>query len=122
MQGARCNVARPRPNEEDAMTDTRRISPNRLSEGARKAVCGVAAAVATAATLGIAVLAPAVAAHTTPSLQALVQTKRLVLGPAEIALVPSRIEVIAIRAPHTDPAIPAGAPARGLIAAYQPPT
>ena len=79
--------------------------PTTKREGLRKAVCGVAAMAATAATLGLTVLAPVAAAPAPgePTVQALVDTRRLVLGPGEVAIVPSRIEVIAIRTPHTDP-------------------
>lgn len=72
-------------------------------DGLRRAVFGVGAMMATAATLGLTVLAPMAAAPDEPMVQALVNHKRLVLGPAEVAIVPSPIEVIATRTPHTDP-------------------
>lgn len=71
--------------------------------GLRRALFGVGAMVATAATLGLTVLAPVAVAPGEPMVQALVNHKRLVLGPAEVAIVPSPIEVIATRTPHTDP-------------------
>jgi hypothetical protein len=58
--------------------------------------------VATAATLGLTVLAPVAAAPGEPVV-ALVNYKRLVLGPAEVAIVSARVDVVAVRAPHTDP-------------------
>lgn len=85
------------------MKNTMSNYPNVSRDGARRALFGVAAAVATAATLGLTVLAPMASAPGEPMVQALVNHKRLVLGPAEVAIVPGRIEVIASRTPHTDP-------------------
>jgi hypothetical protein len=82
-------------------------------EGVRRVLFGAAAMVATAATLGLTVLAPVAAAPGEPVV-ALVNYKRLVLGPTDVAIVPSSVEVIAIRMPHTDPlAEPVAAARRG---------
>lgn len=89
--------------DEEAMENTMSNYTNSSQDRARRALFGVAAAVATAATLGLAVLAPLAAAPGEPMVQALINHKRLVLGPAEVAIVPSSIEVIATRTPHTDP-------------------
>lgn len=78
-------------------------SRNPGRDGLRRALFGVGAMVATVATLGLTVLAPAAAAPGEPMVHSLVNHKRLVLGPAEVAIVPSPIEVIATRTPHTDP-------------------
>ena len=87
------------------MKNTTLNFPIAKRDGLRKAVCGVAAMAATAATLGLTVLAPVTAAPAEPLVQALVDTRRLVLGqgPGEVAIVPGRIDVIAIRTPHSDP-------------------
>jgi ApbE superfamily uncharacterized protein (UPF0280 family) len=93
------------------MKNTTLHFPTAKRDGLRKAVCGVAAMAATAATLGLTVLAPVAAAPAEPMVQALVDTRRLVLGqgPGEVAIVPSRIDVIAIRTPHTNPVSAQGA-------------
>ena len=79
--------------------DTHGYSVSKGIPRLRKAICGVAAMAATAATLGLTVLAPVAAAPAEPMVQALVDTRRLVLGqgPGEVAIVPSRIDVVAIR-------------------------
>lgn len=92
------------------MKNTMSNYPNASRDGVRRALFGVAAMVATAATLGLTVLAPLAAAPDEPMVEALINHKRLVLGPAEVAIVPSRIEVIATRAPHTDPVAAPRAP------------
>ena len=82
-------------------------------DGVRRALFGAAAMIATAATLGLTVLAPVAAAPGEPVV-ALVNYKRLVLGPVEVAIVPARVDVVAVRAPHTEPvAAPVVAARRG---------
>lgn len=61
---------------------------------------GVAAALAAAATLGLAVVTPAVLATAEPSArQALVahEVQHVVREPAEVAILPARIDVVVVR-------------------------
>lgn len=69
----------------------------------RKALFGVAAAAASAATLGLTVLAPVVVATGEPVAQALAAPRQLVPSPGDVVIVPPRVEASAAGAPHTDP-------------------
>ena len=75
---------------------------------------GFAAVVATAATLGLAVVAPAAVAPAEPLVQAHVNPQHLILGPTEVAILPARIQVVASRTRS------ASAPSPYVPATYRP--
>lgn len=58
---------------------------------------GFAAVLATAATLGMAVVAPAALPTSEPLVQAHVNPQHLILGPTEVAILPATIQVVASR-------------------------